>query len=298
MREGTEERPQGGVRAAADAGRRTRALGTARARTPRAATALVGTTVATAIDEPIVVLDLERGEFVIDLRTVGPDAEPASRPEVVVPPVDLDRAGRGAGRKRALDLLAVSATAPLWLTAVAVLAALVRLTSPGGAFFVQPRVGRRGRMFGCVKLRTMRVDADEHLRELLARDPEARREYARNFKLRRDPRITRVGRVLRVTGLDELPQLGAVLSGEMSLVGPRPVVPEETVYYGPYLELVQSLRPGLTGLWQVSGRNDLPYEQRVALDVEYALTRTLRGDLAIIARTLLLALRPAQRGAY
>ena len=178
------------------------------------------------------------------------------------------------------------------------LAAAVRASSPGPAFFVQPRVGRRGRMFGCVKLRTMRVDADEHLRDLLARNPELRREFNRDFKLRNDPRITRIGRVLRITGLDELPQLLAVLSGEMSLVGPRPVVPEETAYYGPYLELVQSLRPGLTGLWQVSGRNDIPYEERVALDVEYALTRTLRGDVGIILRTILLAFRPGERGAY
>ena len=111
-------------------------------------------------------------------------------------------------------------------------------------------------------------------------------------------RLTPFGRFLRSTSLDELPQLLAVLSGEMSLVGPRPVVPEETAYYGPYLELVQSLRPGLTGLWQVSGRNDIPYEERVALDVEYALTRTLRGDVGIILRTILLAFRPGERGAY
>jgi lipopolysaccharide/colanic/teichoic acid biosynthesis glycosyltransferase len=248
--------------------------------------------------EPLVVLDLEQGEFVIDLRQVGPDAPVGPRPIATSDRADLARAARGATSKRALDLVAVLATAPAWIPLAGILAALVRSSSPGPAFFVQPRVGRRGRVFGCVKLRTMRVDAEEHLRELLANDPELRREFARDFKLRRDPRITRVGRVLRITGLDELPQLLAVLSGEMSLVGPRPVVAEETAYYGPYLELVQSLRPGLTGLWQVSGRNDLPYERRVALDVEYALTRTLLGDLRIILRTLLLALRPAERGAY
>ncbi|MFM7272217.1 MAG: sugar transferase [Actinomycetes bacterium] len=210
----------------------------------------------------------------------------------------MARAARGAAAKRTFDLIAVVGTAPVWVPTVAGLALAVRATSPGGAFFVQPRVGRRGRMFGCVKLRTMRADAEEYLRELLDRDPALRREFARDFKLRCDPRITKVGKVLRVTGLDELPQLLSVLSGEMSLVGPRPVVEDETAYYGPYLELVQSLRPGLTGLWQVSGRNDIPYEQRVALDVEYALTRTFLGDLRIILRTLLMAFRPRQRGAY
>ena len=273
---------------------RTRSLGAARG----AARTSVALAEAPATAEPTVVLDLEAGEFVIDLRQVGPDARRGSQPLPVPNHPGIARATRGAGAKRALDLVAVAASAPLWSAAVAALAVAVRASSPGPAFFVQPRVGRRGRMFSCVKLRTMRVDADEHLRDLLARDAELRREFARDFKLRNDPRITRIGRVLRITGLDELPQLLAVLSGEMSLVGPRPVVPEETAYYGPYLELVQSLRPGLTGLWQVSGRNDIPYEERVALDVEYALTRTLRGDVGIILRTILLAFRPGERGAY
>lgn len=204
----------------------------------------------------------------------------------------------GARAKRALDIFATCITAPLWLPLVAFLALLVVCTSRGSAFYAQERVGRDGRVFRCVKLRTMAVDAERRLEMLLSSDPVLRSEYEASFKLRRDPRITRIGRVLRRSGLDELPQLFAVLRGIMSLVGPRPVVPAETEYYGPYLPLVQTVRPGLTGLWQVSGRNDLPYPLRVAFDIEYVLTRSLWSDLKMIIRTLALVFHPNRRGAY
>ena len=200
--------------------------------------------------------------------------------------------------KRAFDIIATAVTAPLWLPLLGVLALLVRCTSRGKAFYVQERVGRDGRLFRCVKLRTMASDAEHRLQWLLSEDPGLRSEFEANFKLRRDPRITRVGHGLRRSGLDELPQLLAVLRGRMSLVGPRPIVPDETEYYGPYLPLVQTVRPGLTGLWQVSGRNDLAYPLRVALDIEYVLTRTFCSDLRTVFRTVLLAFRPGRRGAY
>ncbi len=125
-----------------------------------------------------------------------------------------------------------------------------------------------------------------------------RSEFENTCKLRLDPRVTRFGRMLRRTGLDELPQFLAILRGEMSLVGPRPIVARETTYYGPFLPLMQSVRPGLTGLWQVSGRNDVSYEARVAYDVQYVLTRTLWYDVKLIAKTLLLEFQPARRGSY
>ena len=144
----------------------------------------------------------------------------------------------------------------------------------------------------------MVADAEGGLDTLLSSNPELRNEFDDMFKLRRDPRITRFGRLLRRSGLDELPQLFAVLTGAMSLVGPRPIVSRETKYYGQYLPLMQSVRPGLTGLWQVSGRNDIAYPRRVALDVQYVLTQTLWSDLKMLLKTVALAFRPARRGSY
>jgi lipopolysaccharide/colanic/teichoic acid biosynthesis glycosyltransferase len=200
--------------------------------------------------------------------------------------------------KRAFDMFVVAMTVPVWLPLLGLLAFAVKCTSRGPAFYAQERLGRRGIPFRCVKLRTMVVDADGGLETLLSSDPALRNEFDDMFKLRRDPRVTRFGRLLRRSGLDELPQLFAIIAGEMSLVGPRPIVARETKYYGQYLPLMQSVRPGLTGLWQVSGRNDIPYPLRVACDVQYVLTRTVWSDAKMIARTVSLAFRPARRGAY
>jgi lipopolysaccharide/colanic/teichoic acid biosynthesis glycosyltransferase len=211
--------------------------------------------------------------------------------------IALGRPGNDRG-KRVFDVVLVTLAAPLWLPLLALLAVAVKCTSRGPAFYAQERIGRSGIVFRCIKLRTMKADADGHLERLLSSDPELRNEFDDRFKLRRDPRLTRFGRLLRRTGLDELPQMFAILHGEMSLVGPRPIVERETVYYGPYLPLTQSVRPGLTGLWQVSGRNDIPYPQRVACDVQYVLTRTLFSDLGLIVRTAALMFQPARRGSY
>ena len=152
--------------------------------------------------------------------------------------------------------------------------------------FAHWRVGQNGHLFRCLKFRTMVCNADVVLAELLLRDPLAREEWLRDHKLRDDPRIMRVGRFLRRTSLDELPQLFNVLCGDMNLVGPRPVVVQEVPRYGEHKRHYLSVKPGMTGLWQVSGRNNLSYAQRVALDARYVETRSLRSDLRILVRTV------------
>jgi len=204
----------------------------------------------------------------------------------------------GRGLKRSGDVLFALAVlacgSPVFIT----LAVLVKLSSPGPVFYVQRRVGRGYRRFGCIKFRTMRPNADRLLARVLEKDPDLKAEYERDFKLRRDPRITWIGHWLRRSSLDELPQFLNVLRGEMSVVGPRPIVDKEVQRYGPYMDEVASVRPGLTGLWQVSGRNNLSYKKRVKLDLAYARGRTFSLDLAIILRTFGVLLLPMDRGAY
>ncbi|MDH3294464.1 MAG: sugar transferase, partial [Acidimicrobiia bacterium] len=157
--------------------------------------------------------------------------------------------------------------------------------------FGHERLGLNGRVFRCWKFRTMRTDADEALRKLLASDPVAAEEWARDHKLSDDPRVTRLGKFLRRFDLDEIPQLINVLNGDMSVVGPRPIVHDEADRFGDRLPVVLSVKPGLTGLWQVSGRNCMSYDDRVVTEAEYASTRTLAGDLRIIVKTPLVLTR-------
>ena len=185
--------------------------------------------------------------------------------------------------------LVVAVAAPV----LVLVAAAVRLTSRGPVIFRQTRIGRHGEPFECMKFRTMRTDAAERLTALLLEDEEARLAFEADFKLPVDPRITGVGLVLRRSSLDELPQLFNVLRGEMSLVGPRPVVPEELGRYGSCAQVVLQVRPGMTGAWQVNGRNALSYCERVRLDLDYVLNRSLSGDIGILARTVRCVLRPA-----
>jgi exopolysaccharide production protein ExoY len=152
--------------------------------------------------------------------------------------------------------------------------------------FAHWRVRQRGQLFRCFKFRSMTRNADAVLSDLLARDADARAEWQRDRKLRRDPRILRVGHLLRRTSLDELPQLFNVLRGEMHLVGPRPVMVQEIPRYGKQMSRYFSVKPGMTGLWQVSGRNNLSYAQRVRLDARYVETRSLWRDLSILVRTV------------
>jgi undecaprenyl-phosphate galactose phosphotransferase len=151
--------------------------------------------------------------------------------------------------------------------------------------YSQTRVGMNGRLFDCYKFRSMRKDADAELRRLLKSDPLVRLEWEENQKLDCDPRVTPFGHFLRRSSLDEIPQFFNVIKGDMSLVGPRPVVEDELERYGAYLPYYLSVRPGLTGLWQVSGRNDMTYRRRVALDVAYVRNASFWLDLAILART-------------
>lgn len=155
----------------------------------------------------------------------------------------------------------------------------------GPILYRHRRIGRGGKPFDCLKFRTMVPNADQVLRDVLARDPELMREWVQYRKLRRDPRITFVGRYLRRSSLDELPQLWNVLRGEMSLVGPRPIVREELLRYGRKVREYQSVAPGLTGLWQVMGRNDMTYRRRVALDTYYVRNRSLLLDVYILLKT-------------
>jgi len=192
----------------------------------------------------------------------------------------------------ALTLLTLGA--PVMLT----VALLVKLTSPGPIFFVQKRIGRRYNRFGCIKFRTMELDADQRLQALLESNPQLRAEFEKDHKLRNDPRITPIGQFLRTTSLDELPQLFNILRGEMSVVGPRPIVEQEIPRYGPAMDHVLRVRPGLTGLWQVSGRNNVSYQRRVLLDLNYVKRGSLRLDLFIVLRTVIVLLFPGNRGAY
>jgi lipopolysaccharide/colanic/teichoic acid biosynthesis glycosyltransferase len=198
--------------------------------------------------------------------------------------------------KRAIDvagsLILLLLASPIFL----LLLVAARLEG-GPAVYVHRRIGRGHVPFGCLKFRTMVVGADRVLADLLARDPEARAEWEATWKLKSDPRVTRLGSVLRATSLDELPQLLNVLRGDMSLVGPRPVVQAELdTLYGPAAVLYLSVRPGLTGPWQVSGRSDADYQGRVALDSAYVRHPSLRTDLRILLRTVGAVLR--RRGAY
>jgi lipopolysaccharide/colanic/teichoic acid biosynthesis glycosyltransferase len=192
------------------------------------------------------------------------------------------------------SLLVLVLCAPVYL----VLAVAIACTSSGSIFYIQERVGKNYRHFGCIKFRTMIPDADRLLDEMMAQSEDLRQEFSENFKLKQDPRITKIGKFLRTTNLDEFPQFINVLKGEMSVVGPRPLVPEEIVRYGTKIDRVLTIRPGLTGLWQVSGRNDIPYEQRIDIDVSYVRRRNFWLDLRIIFKTILLTLLPKNNGAY
>jgi len=188
--------------------------------------------------------------------------------------------------KRVIDILGASLglifVSPFLLLAMI----LIRRTDGGPAIFAQDRIGHGGKLFRCYKLRSMVVDSQARLDELLRTDPEARAEWEATQKLTHDPRITRLGKFLRKSSLDELPQLWNILMGDMSIVGPRPIVQNEISKYGADFIYYTDVRPGLTGLWQVSGRSDTTYDERVALDVKYVREWTVFGDIKVIAKTV------------
>jgi lipopolysaccharide/colanic/teichoic acid biosynthesis glycosyltransferase len=200
-----------------------------------------------------------------------------------------------AGAKRAIDVLLSLALVPVVAPVIGVLALLVMLGDGGRPLFGHVRVGRRGRPFRCWKIRTMVPDAEDRLVRHLAENPHAAAEWMESRKLSDDPRVTRFGDFLRRTSLDELPQLWNVLRGDMSFVGPRPVPEDELELYGAARASYCEMRPGITGLWQVSGRNELSYAHRVALDLEYLRRMSPALDAAVMLRTVLVLVRPTGR---
>ena len=179
---------------------------------------------------------------------------------------------------------------------LALIAIWIYLDSPGPVIFKHRRVGKDGKEFDCYKFRSMCIDADLKLKELLENNPEARKEWKKDFKLKEDPRITKSGAFLRKTSLDELPQIFNVLKGEMSLVGPRPIIQAEVPRYGKYISDYYLVRPGITGLWQTSGRNDIDYNERVQMDTWYVRNWNIWFDIVLLWRTFKAVL--AGKGAY
>jgi Undecaprenyl-phosphate galactose phosphotransferase WbaP len=187
--------------------------------------------------------------------------------------------------KRCADITLVLISMPIMLLVLGAVSALVALSSPGPVFYSHRRILKGGAFFSMWKFRTMCVNSTEVLEQYLARHPKARAEWNKTHKLRNDPRVTPIGSFLRRYSLDELPQLWNVLAGQMSLVGPRPIVAAEVEKYGECFDCYCRVKPGLTGLWQVSGRSELTYEERVALDCQYVERWSLRKDLIILSKT-------------
>lgn len=195
-------------------------------------------------------------------------------------------ARRGSRSKRLIDVT-VSVLALVFLApALALIAIALVIVDGRPIIFRQARVGAHGKMFECLKFRTMRRDAAERLAELLANDPERNREWTEKRKLVGDPRVHWLGKILRMTCLDELPQFYNVLRGDMSLVGPRPISLEETEKYGPNLHYYTALKPGITGMWQVRRRPETTYDERVQFDIDYYQSRSIYLDIVIIVKTV------------
>ncbi|MEG3848100.1 sugar transferase [Microcoleus sp. herbarium19] len=200
--------------------------------------------------------------------------------------------------KRLFDILFSLSVLILFAPVYLLLALSIALSSSGPIFYVQERVGKNRKMFYCLKFRTMVENADDILLEIMEKSPHLRQEFEDNFKLKQDPRITWIGRFLRMTSLDEFPQFWNVLKGDMSVVGPRPLVEEELPRYGRHINKILTIRPGITGLWQVSGRNDIPYPRRVQIDLYYANDKNLWMDMWIVFKTIGVVIFPKNNGAY
>lgn len=211
------------------------------------------------------------------------------------PNIALSSLSSRAG-KRGIDLTIAFLALVALLPVITLIVATLLVLQGRPVFVAHRRVGRFGRMFPCLKFRTMVNNNDEVLARYLSSNPAERVEWETTRKLKKDPRVTPFGAVMRQSSLDEVPQLVNVVLGQMSLVGPRPIVPAETEHYGQYFDEYKKVRPGLTGLWQISGRSDTTYNQRVELDVAYVAGRSLAGDLVIMAKTLPVVL--GARGSY
>lgn len=197
----------------------------------------------------------------------------------------------GGPLKRCLDIVVASASLLLLMPLALIIGLLILITMGRPVFFAHPRVGFQHRAFKCHKFRSMVRDSDSVLARYLSNNQDAEREWSETQKLRHDPRVTALGRVIRKSSLDELPQLINVLRGEMSCVGPRPVTTNELDRYGAKASLYLSTRPGITGLWQVSGRTSVDYDRRVALDASYVHSWSIWLDLRILLRTTQVVLK-------
>ncbi len=241
-------------------------------------------------------LTLGLGAAVAGVAGVSHRRRPLHDAATRVTVVPLARPARARlAAKRVIDVVGAVVGLLLSVPVLLVLALAIRIDSPGRVLFAQARVARGGRLFRCYKLRTMCTNAEERLQA----DRALRESYVANgYKLPVDcdPRVTRFGRLLRATSLDELPQLWNVLKGDMSLVGPRPVVEEELAHYGAARDLLLTVRPGITGAWAVRGRSRIGYPERAAIELDYVQSWTTRGDLAILLRTFGVVLQ--RRGAY
>lgn len=197
---------------------------------------------------------------------------------------------------RIFDITLILLASPYILLFLVFISILIKLDSKGSVFYSQTRIGKDARRFKAYKFRSMVMNADQILQQYLDGSPERKAEWLATHKLKHDPRITRVGAILRKLSLDEMPQFWNILIGDMSLVGPRPIVADEISKYGKSFELYMQARPGLTGLWQVSGRSDTSYERRVELDEYYLLNRSLKLDIQILLKTVYVVFN--RKGAY
>ena len=198
--------------------------------------------------------------------------------------------------KRLLDFFLLLISAPVTIPLTIVVAIAVKLTSEGPIFYGHTRIGQNGREFKCWKFRSMVIDADKQLEKILAENPEMRAEWERDRKFTNDPRITKIGKILRKTSIDEIPQFFNILTGEMSFIGPRPVTRPELTRYGNKSDFILSVKPGLSGMWQISGRSDTGYEERIILDSYYIQNWSIWLDLWIIIKTIYVVLKG--KGAY
>ena len=200
--------------------------------------------------------------------------------------------------KTIFDLLFSSIILIVGLPIFLIIASLIKLSSRGPIFYLQERIGKNKKTFNCIKFRTMHPEAEDILDNLIKNNEKLRKEFEETHKLKNDPRITNIGKFLRKTSLDEIPQFLNVIKMEMSIIGPRPIVKNEIQKYGESYNKVISLKPGITGLWQVSGRNNLSYKRRVILDCLYVDNISPLLDLRIIIRTFGVIFFPNDRGAY
>lgn len=214
------------------------------------------------------------------------DGEEFQKPDTAAGRFRVGKMALGGGIKRSLDvvlsLIGILILLPLFL----LVSAALKITSPGPVLFGHARIGYAGESFRCWKFRSMVTNGDDVLARHFEQYPAERHEWETNRKLKNDPRVTRLGRSLRAYSVDELPQLLNVLLGNMSLVGPRPVVKDELEIYGPQAEIYLSTRPGITGLWQTSGRSDVGYNQRITLDTEYVTNWSIWRDIKIMFKTI------------